>query len=79
LLDSSSIRNFVDMEVVARTGISLTGCAGLRVAMANGDRIASPDSCCGLKIMVGEESCYINCYNLSLGSYDMVHGVQWLI
>jgi hypothetical protein len=78
LLDSSSTHNFVDTEVAARTGIKLVGCAGLQVIVANGDRVASPGCCRGLKITMGEESFYIDCYDLSLDSYDMVLGLQWL-
>jgi predicted aspartyl protease len=78
LLDSGSTHNFVDTEVTARTGILLAACSGLRVAVANGDHVASPGCCRNLRIEVGKEPFYINGYGLSLGSYDMVLGVQWL-
>jgi hypothetical protein len=78
LLDSGSTHNFVDTEVVARTGIPLAACSGLRVAVANGDCVASLGCCCNLRIEVGEEPFYIDCYGLSLSSYDMLLGVQWL-
>jgi hypothetical protein len=46
--------------------------------VANGDRLTSPGSCADLQITIGEEDFHIDCYGLSLGSYDMVLGVQWL-
>jgi hypothetical protein len=78
LLDSGSTHNFVDSEVAARVGIAFSGRAGLSVAMANGDRVASTGSCTNLKILIAKDAFTIDCYGLSLGSYDMVLGVQWL-
>jgi hypothetical protein len=78
LLDSESTHNFVDSEVAARVRIVFSGRIGLSVAMANGDRVASMSSCTNLKIRIAEDAFTIDCYGLSLGSYDMVLGVQWL-
>jgi hypothetical protein len=78
LLDSGSTHNFVDSEVAACVGIIFSGCAGLSVAVANGDRVASTGSCTNLKILIAGDAFTIDCYGLSLGSYDMVLGVQWL-
>jgi hypothetical protein len=78
LLDSGSTHNFVDAEVVAHAGISLRGRAGLRVAVANGERLTSPGSCQNLRICIEGELFDIDCYGLTLGSFDMVLGIQWL-
>jgi hypothetical protein len=48
------------------------------VVVANGDRIDSPGCCRDIDIAIGGELFRIDCYGLSLGSYDMVLGVQWL-
>jgi hypothetical protein len=78
LLDSGSTHNFMDSEVAARVGIVFSGRVGLSVAVANGDRVASTGSCTNLKIRIAGDAFTIDCYGLSLGSYDMVLGVQWL-
>jgi hypothetical protein len=48
------------------------------VAVANGDRVASSGSCTDLKINIADEPFIIACYGLSLGSYEMILGVQWI-
>jgi predicted aspartyl protease len=44
LLDSGSTHNFVDTGAAQRAAIELCGRAGLKVAVANGDRITSSGS-----------------------------------
>jgi hypothetical protein len=78
LLDSGSTHNFVDSEAAARVGIKFSSKAEFSVAVANGDRVASSDSCSDLKINITGEPFIIACYGLSLGSYEMILGVQWL-
>jgi hypothetical protein len=78
LLDSGSTHNFVDTEAATRAGIKLLGRVGLRVAVANRDRLTSSGSCNNLQISVGDEFFSIACYGLALGFFDMVLGVQWL-
>jgi hypothetical protein len=75
LLDSGSTHNFIDTDTVQRIEVHLQGRSGLRVAVANGDRLTSPGSYADLQITVGEEDFHIDCYGLSLGSYDMLLGV----
>jgi hypothetical protein len=78
LLDSGFTHNFVDSEAAARVGIKFSSKAGFSVAVANGDRVASSGSCSDLKINITGEPFIIACYGLSLGSYEMILGVQWL-
>jgi hypothetical protein len=78
LLDSGSTHNFMDSKAAMRVGIVFSGHVGLSVAVANGDRVASTGSCTNLKIFIASDAFTIDCYGLSLGSYDMVLGVQWL-
>jgi hypothetical protein len=75
LLDSGSTHNFVDTEAAARAGGDLRGCTGLR-AVANDDHVMSSGCCRGLKIGIEGESFVIDCYGLTLGSFDMVLRVQ---
>jgi hypothetical protein len=78
LLDSGSTHNFIDIGVAERAGVFFTGGAGQCVAVANGDCITSPGHCSALDIGIVDEHFIICCYGLSLGSFDMVFGVQWL-
>jgi hypothetical protein len=77
LLDSGSTHNFVDLGAAARAGIPLADGSGLRVAVANGDRLTSPGCCADLNIAIAGEHFTICCYGLALGFFDMVLGVQW--
>jgi hypothetical protein len=77
-MDSGSTHNFIDVQVVARAGIALARTGHLRVAVANGDKLSSLGCCHAMQIMVPDEHFTIDCYDLTLGSYDMVLGVQWL-
>jgi hypothetical protein len=78
LLDTGSTHNFIDTDVATRVGLALLGSSGLRVLVANGDRVTSPGCCRDLSVSIGNEQFIINCYGLSIGSYDMVVRVQWL-
>jgi hypothetical protein len=78
LLDSGSTHNFVDTDVAAHAGIQLCGASGLRVAVANGDRVHNMGCYKDLRITVAGEPFDIDIYGLALGSFDVVFGVQWL-
>jgi hypothetical protein len=78
LLDSGSTHNFVDSEATEQAGIIFRAQAGLRVAVANNDHMASSGCCHDLKISIAGDDFVIDCYGLALGSYEMVLGVQWL-
>jgi hypothetical protein len=79
LLDSGSTHNFVDTEAVVRAGIIFSASVGLRVAVANGDRLTSPGCCRQLPMSIHGECFIHDYYGLALGTYDMVLDVQWLI
>jgi hypothetical protein len=70
--------NFIDTESAQRAGVQLHDDTGLRVAIANGDRLSCTSRCPDLAIWIGTEPFNINCYGLSLGSYKMVLSIQWL-
>jgi hypothetical protein len=78
LLDSGSTHNFVDSEAAACVGIIFSRRTVFSVALANGDRVVSSGSCTYLKINIAGEPFIIACYGLSLGSYEMILGIQWL-
>jgi hypothetical protein len=78
LLDTGSTHNFIDTDAATRAGLTLLGPSGLRVAVANGDRVTSTGFCRDLSVSIGNEQFIIDCYGLPIDSYDMVLGVQWL-
>jgi hypothetical protein len=74
LLDFRSTSNFVDLEAASRAGIILSGQAGLHVVVANGDHVHCPGSCRNISMIISDELFHLDCYRLTLGSYDMVLG-----
>jgi hypothetical protein len=68
----------MDLDTVERIGLNFGGQAGLRVTVANGERIHSPGCCKDLPITIGDESFTLDCFGIALGSYEMVLRVQWL-
>jgi hypothetical protein len=78
LLDSGSTYNFIDTAAADHVDVSFTSTVGLRVAVANGDRLTSPGRCSALDINIVGEHFVIYCYKPDLGSFDIVLGVQRL-
>jgi hypothetical protein len=78
LLDSRSTHNFVESEAVSWAGIAFMARGNLRITVANGDRVASFGCCRNLTISIAGELFVIDYYELALGSYAMVLGVQLL-
>jgi hypothetical protein len=78
LLDSDLTHNFVDLDAAARASIKLGGRSGIQVIVANGDHVHSPGFYRNMSIVIGNEGFVFDCYDLTLGSYEMVLGVQWL-
>jgi hypothetical protein len=72
LLDMGSTHNFIDTDKAAKVGVVLSGVRDLHVAVANGDRLTSPGCCHAMPMSVHGELFHIDCYDLTLGSYDMV-------
>jgi hypothetical protein len=78
LLDSDSTHNFIDSAVADCAAVPFQGCVGLRVAVANSDRLTSSGCCRGLRLdVVGDAFC-VDCYGIALASFDMVLDIQWL-
>jgi hypothetical protein len=78
LLEFGSTHNFMDTTAVERVRLVLLEHRGFHVAIINGDRIDIPSCYRDLRIMVGDEQFFIDCYGLALGSYGMVLDVQRL-
>jgi hypothetical protein len=79
LLDSGSTHNFINEQAAARADITLSGPSCLQVSMANDNKLTnSPGYCHDMQLIIHGEHFSIDCYELALGSYDMVLGVKWL-
>jgi hypothetical protein len=78
LLDSVSSHNFIDVDMVRRADVQLESSTGISVAVANGDRLASPSKTTAQSVQIRGEAFDLDLYVLPLGEYDMVLGVQWL-
>jgi hypothetical protein len=78
LVDSGSTYNFVDLNTTEHIGLKFGSRAGLRVTVANDERVHSPDCCKDLPITIGDEPITLDCFGLALDSYEMMLGVQCL-
>jgi hypothetical protein len=78
LINSGSTHNFVDIDSVARAGISLGGKAGLHDTVANGDNVQSLGCCRNVPFSIGNMWFTIDCDGLALDSFKMVLDIQWL-
>jgi hypothetical protein len=55
LLDSGSTHNFIDNMAASRAGVTMAGLSGLRVAVANDDKLVSFGCCCNMVMTVHGE------------------------
>jgi hypothetical protein len=78
LLDSGSTHNFVDVEAAAHAGIQLGAPSGLHMSITNGDRIPSLGCYRHMPLSITDELFVIDCYDIALGSHEIVLGLQWL-
>jgi hypothetical protein len=77
-LNFGSTHNFMDVEAAAHAGVKLEARIGLHVVVTNGDRVQSHGCYRDMPLTIANELFIIDCYNLALGSHEMVLGVQWL-
>lgn len=79
LVDSGSTHNFIHADLAFRLGIPLSLVRdGVRVVVANGDRLTSPGIARGLNLRVADEVFDVDCYALHLGCVNIILGTQWL-
>jgi hypothetical protein len=70
LVHLGSTHNFVDLDTAERISLKFGGRAGLRVTMANDERVHSPGCCKDLPITIGDEPFTLDYFNLALGSHE---------
>jgi hypothetical protein len=78
LLDSGSTHNFVAEEAAARTSLRLQPRGGMRVTVANGDRVPCPGVFRAAPFSVNGAEFTTDFFALPLAGYDVVLGAQWL-
>ncbi|KAL8171875.1 hypothetical protein V2J09_023679 [Rumex salicifolius] len=78
LVDSGSTHNFLDPRVAMEVGFSLTEVAVMAVAVANGNKMFSHQSCQQFEWIMQKHKFAFDMRILKLGGCDMVLGVDWL-
>jgi len=78
LLDSGSTHNFVAVDAAGRTNLRLRLRSGLKVTVANGERVPSPGVYRAATFSIDDASFSTDFYALPLAGYDVVLGNQWL-
>uniref|UniRef100_A0A0A9D2Y9 Reverse transcriptase domain-containing protein n=1 Tax=Arundo donax TaxID=35708 RepID=A0A0A9D2Y9_ARUDO len=79
LVDSGSTHNFIRDDVAAHLHLPLHPVRdGLRVTVANGERLSSNGLCHDLKVLVGRELFLLDCHVLPVAGYDIILGTKWL-
>jgi hypothetical protein len=78
LVDSGSTHSFISAAATCRLHLEPLLYPGLRVTVANGDRVASTGICRDVHIFIDDEEFVTDLFVILLGSYDMVLGAKWL-
>ena len=78
LLDSGSTHNFAAAEAAARTSLRLQLHGGMRVTVANGDKVPCPGVYRAATFSIEGASFSADFFALPLAGYDVVLGTQWL-
>jgi hypothetical protein len=78
LLDSGLTHNFVVEEVAARTSLYLQLRGGLRVTVANGERVPCPGVYHVAFFSIEGTHFSTDFFTLLLADYDVMMGTQWL-
>lgn len=79
IVDSDSTHNFITNERAQRIGLPLQPVRqGLRMVVANGDRIRSAGVVHRLRLQVATEVFDVDCFALDLSCDDIILGTQWL-
>jgi len=78
LLDFSSTNNFIAEHVAERAGLATRACQGLRIMVANGDRMPCLGIAPATSFSIDGEEFTSDFFVLPLGGYDVVLGTAWL-
>jgi len=78
LVDSGSTHSFVNSKIVSQFNLQVERREGLRIVVANGERVRSSRQCKGVSIWFGNYGFHIDLYVLNLSGFDVVLGVNCL-
>ena len=78
LLDSGSMHNFINADLLRRLHLSTAPHPTMRVLVANGDRVPCEGVARDVALAIGTEEFTISCYGISLGGFDLILGVEFL-
>jgi hypothetical protein len=78
LIDSGSTHSFISASATSLLHMEPEERLGLRVTVANGDRVASAGICRVVHIFIDSEEFIIDLFVILLEGYDMVLDMQWL-
>lgn len=79
MIDPGATHNFVSLEKVAELDIAVTDCGGFGVSLGNGEAIKGSGICKDVLLQLeGGVVIQEDFLPLSLGSSDIILGVQWL-
>ena len=78
LLDSRSMHNFVAAEAAARTSLRLQLHGGMKVTVANGERVPCPGVYRAAVFSIEGTPFVTDFFALPLAGNDVVLGTQWL-
>ena len=78
LLDSGSMHNFINADLLRHLHLSTAPHPTMRVLVANGDRVPCEGVARGVALAIGIEEFTISCYGISLGGFDLILGIEFL-
>jgi hypothetical protein len=78
LLDTGSTHSFIDSSALDALGLQPETRPGLRVMVANGDKLTSAGLCRSIPLSIDGCHFCVDCFALPLGGFDLVLGVDWL-
>jgi hypothetical protein len=78
LVDSGSTHNFIREDLIPRLGLNVWKKSGLRVYVANGEKITGMGICKSVPFSVAKEMFQADFYTIPLAGFDVVLGVKWL-
>ncbi|WVZ68005.1 hypothetical protein U9M48_017002 [Paspalum notatum var. saurae] len=78
LLDSGSMSNFINADILRVLQVATDPRPLLRVLVANGDRVPCQGVARNVALTVDTETFTIGCYGIALGAFNLILGVDFL-
>ena len=78
LFDTGSTHNFLNKACVAAVNLPIQPHSGLRVKVANGDRLDCMGLCTNTQMTIAPSTFAVDFYIIPLSGFDVILGMQWL-